>query len=98
MTREMKITRHVQCVVENRTRQDETSLKFKPSFHIYLDLWFPCNFEMMREFVTEAINRSSLDIKHIDFGAYQINSLLRVIGAKQTISCQKHLSEILSCH
>ena len=80
MTREMKITRHVRCVVENRTRRDEVSQKFKPSFHIHLDLWFPCNFEMMREFVTEAMNRSSLDIKHIDFGAYQINSLLRVIG------------------
>ena len=80
MTREMKITRHVRCVVENRTRRDETSQTFKPSFHIYLDLWFPCNFEMMKEFVSEAMNRSSLDIKHIDFGAYQINSLLRVIG------------------
>ena len=88
MTREMKITRHVRCVVENRTRRDEISQKFKPSFHIYLDLWFPCNFEMMSEFVTEAMKRSSLDIKHIDFGAYQINSLLRVIGCSSKTNHQ----------
>jgi hypothetical protein len=80
MLEKVGITRHVSWLVENRTRLDPEVGKWKPSFHIYADLWFPNNYEMMPAFVKEAMNRAKLNCHWIDFGVYQAKSLLRMIG------------------
>ena len=41
MLEQMGITRHIAWVVENRTRFNPELGKWKPSFHIFADLWFP---------------------------------------------------------
>jgi hypothetical protein len=76
----IKINRHVSWRIENRTRLDPELLKWKPSFHIYADLWFSNNYEIMPVFVKEAMNRAKLNCHWIDFGVYQPKSLLRMIG------------------
>lgn len=80
MLLEMGITRFISWVVENRTRLDPDIGKWKPSFHIYSDLWFENNYEMMAEFVKKAMVTAGLSRKWIDFGVYQPKSLLRMIG------------------
>ena len=80
MLEQVGITRHVAWVVENRTRLDPEMGKWKPSFHIYADIWFPNNYEMMPVFVKEAMDRAKLECHWIDFGVYQPKSLLRMIG------------------
>ena len=80
MLEQMGITRYVQWVVENRTRQDPDSGLFKPSFHIYADVWFPNNYELLPAFVKEALRRANVSMDWVDFGVYQQRSLLRMIG------------------
>jgi hypothetical protein len=74
------VTRYVSWVVENRTRMDPELGKWKPSFHIYADLWFPNNYEIMPAFAKEAMMRAKLSCDWIDFSVYQPRSLLRMIG------------------
>ena len=80
MLEQMGITRYVQWVVENRTRQDPDSGLFKPSFHIYADVWFPNNYELLPAFVREALRRANVSMAWVDFGVYQPRSLMRMIG------------------
>lgn len=85
MLEEVGITRHVSWVAENRTRLDPKLGSWKPSFHIYADIWFPNNFEMMPVFVKEAMKKAELHCHWIDFGVYQPNSLLRMIGVSSKL-------------
>jgi hypothetical protein len=85
MLEQVGITRHVAWVVENRTRLDPEMGKWKPSFHIYADIWFPNNYEMMPLFVKTAMDRAKLDCHWIDFGVYQPKSLLRMIGVSSKV-------------
>ena len=79
MLEQMGITRHIAWVVENRTRFNPELGKWKPSFHIFADLWFPNNYEMMPVFVKEAMVKAQLPCHWIDFSVYQMKSLLRNI-------------------
>jgi hypothetical protein len=80
MLEQMGVTRYISWVVENRTRLDPDLGKWKPSFHIYADLWFPNNYEIMPAFVKEAMVKAKLSCDWIDFSVYQPRSLLRMIG------------------
>ena len=80
MLEQMGITRHIAWVAENRTRFNPGLGKWKPSFHIFADLWFPNNYEMMPVFVKEAMAKAKLPCHWIDFSVYQMKSLLRMIG------------------
>ena len=60
MLEQIGVFRHVSWLVENRTRLDSRLCKWKPSFHIYADIWFPNNYEMMPVFVKQAMDRANL--------------------------------------
>ena len=85
MLEQMGITRHIAWVVENRTRFNPGLGKWKPSFHIFADLWFPNNYEMMPVFVKEAMAKAKLPCHWIDFSVYQMKSLLRMIGVSSKL-------------
>ena len=93
MLEQLGITRHVSWLIENRTRLDHELGKWKPSFHIYADLWFPNNYQMMPVFVKEAMKKAKLDCHWIDFGVYQPNSLLRMIGVSSKLDHTLALAE-----
>ena len=81
MLREMGVTRHVRdWVVETRTRLIPELNMFKPSFHIYTDVWFDNNYDAMPVFVREVMRRAKIDCSWVDFGVYQPRSLLRIAG------------------
>jgi hypothetical protein len=84
MLSEVKVTRCVEWVLENRSRFEPESGLYKTSFHVYSSLTFPNNYEILPSFVRAAAEKSGLDISFIDFGVYQSRSLLSVIG-----SCSK---------
>ena len=81
MLEEAEITRYVDWVVENRTRQDPQNKKWKISFHIYADIFFPNNYEILPAFVKAAMDRANLDIRWVDFGPYNRRALFRIIGS-----------------
>jgi hypothetical protein len=77
-------TRFVSWVVENRTRFVEDTGMWKPSFHIYANVWFPNNYELLPAFVKETMRRANLDNNYVDFGVYKPRSLLRMAGVSST--------------
>ena len=84
LLKQLGIEKYEEWVVENRTRYVPECRRFKPSFHIYADLWFVNNYEMMPEFIRESMKRAKLNDDYIDFGVYQRGSLPRVIGSSST--------------
>ena len=93
MLEQIGVNRSISWVIENRTRLDENIGKWKPSFHIYTNFWFPNNFEILPAFVRKVMDGAGLDCHWIDFGVYQPRSLLRMIGVSSKPNHRLPLAE-----